>query len=105
VKKEEAAPHGQGSNKTVNRTANRKSLFSQLPIDIGGFDVVRELEVNAGKEAEKSRRLTILSIVPNAVKNLLNNNTTRSNVLSLLKALFQNLSFTRGLATQEVNPH
>lgn len=97
--------YGQGSNETVNRTENSESLFPQLPIDSSGFDVVRELEVNAGEESEESRRLTRLGIVPNALANLLNNNTAGSNVLSLIKTRFQNLSFTRGLTTKEVNPH
>ncbi len=80
-------------------------MFSQLSIDIRCFNVVRELEINAGEESEESRRLTILSLVPNALENLLDNNAARSNVLSLVEARFQNLSFTRGLTTKEVNPH
>jgi hypothetical protein len=93
VKKEKTTTHSQGCNKTINRTADSESTFSQLSIDIGGFDMVSELEINAGEESQEPRSLMILGVIPNTLQDLLDNNVARSNVLSLSKAHFQDLSF------------
>ena len=99
MKKEEAASHGQGGNEAVNRTANRESLFPQLPVDIGGFDVVRKLEINAGEESQESRGLSVLDVISNTLQDFLDNDAAGGNVLSLIEAGFQNLFFTRGRST------
>ena len=47
----------------------------------------------------------MLSILTNALQDLLDDNAADGDVLSLIEARFQDLSFTRGRPTKEVNPH
>ena len=47
----------------------------------------------------------VLSILPNALKDLLDNNATGGKVLPLVEAGFEDPLFTRRDATKEVNPH
>jgi hypothetical protein len=105
VKEEEMAPHSQGCNETVNRTADREPTLPQLSINICCRNVVRELEIDAREESKEARGLTILGVIPNALQDFLDDNTASGNVFSLGDTFFLNLSFARGFATKEVDPH
>jgi hypothetical protein len=56
VKQEGTRTHSQGSDHTVDWTADGQSTFPQLPIDICGFDVIGELEIRTMNNEWLNRR-------------------------------------------------
>jgi hypothetical protein len=105
VEKKEIATHSQGRNKAVDRAADGEPSFPQLSIDTCCFNVVRELGINSREEFKESKGLTVLRVISNALQNLLGDNTTDGDVLSLIEAGYEDRPFARRRPAKEVDPH